>query len=116
MIVEKHSKEPIGTIEVVSISKKNKVCELGINIGSSWWGKGYATESLKVTSLFLLNEVGFYVVEAKHRSENIGCGKALQKAGMKFEGTLRSRRIDKKDGHRDDLNYYSISKDDLLVK
>lgn len=56
------------------------------------------------------------VVDAKHRTENVACGKALQRAGMKFEGTLRSRRVDKNDGHRDDLNYYSVTKEDLYLK
>lgn len=44
---------------------------------------------------------------------NPGSGKVMEKSGMKFEGYLRSRVLDK-DGIRNDLGYYSITKDEYF--
>ena len=48
-------------------------------------------------------------------SNNIGSGKVIAKAGMKFEGFLRNRIVDK-DGIRNDLGAYSITKEEYFQK
>jgi len=113
IIEVKDTQEVIGTIEVVNILNKHEICEIGINIGKPWWGKGYASESIKRVCEYLLNEVKIRLIEGKCREENIGSSKAMQKAGFIYEGTLRKRRIDKNDGHIDNLMIYSITKEEL---
>lgn len=46
-------------------------------------------------------------------SNNPASGKVMEKSGMKYVGNLRSRIIDK-DGLRNDLISYSITKDEYF--
>ena len=53
----------------------------------------------KIYIKFLFEECDAEVVYAEYMSNNIGSGKVMAKAGMKFEGFLRNRIVDK-DGIR----------------
>ena len=46
---------------------------------------------------------------------NPASGKVMEKAGMKFEGVLKSRVVDK-DNKRNDLVSYAITKEDYFNK
>lgn len=112
-IVEtKDTHEVIGSICEEGKSVKHKTISLGYCYGSKFWNKGYASEVLKRVIEYLLNEEDFYLVEANHRSSNPASGKVMQKAGMKYDGTLRERRINP-DGSRADMVCYSIKKEEL---
>lgn len=97
----------IGTIDIVNQSNKQKTCEIGYCYGSKFWGKGYGTEALRKVLDFLLNEVGFELVEARHLITNPASGRVMEKAGMKYDATLRSRYIDPNTLERTDLKIYS---------
>lgn len=109
----KSTHEIIGNINVIEISKKHNNCEVGYVYGSKFWGNGYASESLKRVLEFLLNECEFHLVEAKHHACNPASGRVMEKAGMKKEGILRERRVNKIKNGYDDLVIYSITKLDL---
>ena len=114
-IVElKSTHELIGTIDVMGKKYfKYNVCEIGYCYGEKFWNKGYASESLKRVIEFLFEEAGFEVIYADHMSNNPVSGKVMEKSGMKKEGILRGRMIDK-DGIRNDLISYSITKDEYF--
>lgn len=101
----------IGTIDVVHQSIKEKTCEIGYCYGSKFWGHGYATEALKKVMDFLFNEVGFYLIEARHLVNNPASGRVMEKAGMKYEATLRDRFVDKETLGRASVKVYSKIKD-----
>ena len=112
-IVEtKDTHEVIGSIMEESKSLKNKTISLAYGYGSKYWNKGYATEALRRVIEYLLTEQDFYLVEASHRSSNPASGRVMEKAGMKYDGTLRDRKINP-DGTRADVICYSIKKDEL---
>lgn len=102
----------IGTIDVVHKSIDNKKCEIGYCYGSKFWGKGYATEALKIVINFLLNDVGFELIEAICLVTNPASGKVMEKAGMKYDATLRKRYIDPLTENRVDCMVYSIMKEE----
>ena len=112
-IVElKDTKEVIGTIDVCN--KKFlcfSSCEIGYCYGDSFWNKGYATEALKRVIKFLFEEVEVETIWADHASNNPASGKVMKKSGMTYEGIQRSRIIDK-EGLRNDLISYSITKEE----
>lgn len=59
------------------------------------------------------NDCKIHLIEAKHHASNPASGRVMEKAGMKKDGILRERRINKiKEGY-DDLIVYSIIKSDL---
>lgn len=101
----------IGTIDVVHKSIKQGTAEIGYAYGSKYWGNGYGTEALTKVIDYLLNEVGFDLIEAKHLVNNPASGRVMEKAGMKYEATLRSRMIDPVTNERTDLKVYSIMKE-----
>ncbi|MCI9585423.1 MAG: GNAT family N-acetyltransferase [Bacilli bacterium] len=113
-IEDKKLKQVIGSIGVVNGNDKFKVYEIGYAIGSKWWSKGYMTESLKEVIKFLFEEVGAETIHAKHLSENPASGKVMIKCGMKFEGTLRNRKIDKNTNRHSNLESYSILREEYL--
>ena len=79
--------------------------EVGYCYGSRYWGNGYASEALTQVVNYLHN-IGFVTVYAQHFESNKASGKVMQNAGMQFEGTLKSRVINKL-GEREDVCIYS---------
>lgn len=116
-IVElKETNELIGSISVVKNHKENLNCEVGYCYGSKYWGKGYATEALKVVINYLLNECNYHLVEAYHISGNPASGKVMKKSGMKKDAILRDRKINKYTKELNDEIVYSITKEELKIK
>ena len=103
----------IGTIDVVHKSIREKTAEIGYCYGSKYWGNGYGTEALTRVIDYLLNDVEFDLLEAKHFVTNPASGRVMEKSGMKYETILRSRMIDQYTGERVDLKVYSIMREDL---
>ena len=108
----KDTHEIIGNICEEGKNLKHKTISVGYCYGSKYWNNGYASEALRRVIEYLLTEQDFYLVEANHRSSNPASGRVMQKSGMKYDGTLRERRIDI-DGTRADMLYYSITKNEL---
>ena len=108
----KDTHEIIGNICEEGKNLKHKTISVGYCYGSKYWNNGYASEALRRVIEYLLTEQDFYLVEANHRSSNPASGRVMQKAGMKYDGTLRERRINL-DGTRADMIYYSITKNEL---
>ena len=112
----KDTNELIGDISVFEIRKKHLNCEIGYSYGSKFWGKGYATEALRVILEYLLNECEFHLVEAKHQILNPASGRVMEKVGMKKDAVLRQRRINKITKQINDLVVYSITKKEFNKK
>ena len=108
----KESGDIVGDISVIAINEDTESVELGYGIGSRWWGKGITAEAGKALIKFFFEEVGARRVFAKHAVENPNSGKAMQKMGMKYEGTLR--QSDKCNQGIVDVAYYSILKDEYF--
>lgn len=112
IMVLKETNEPIGAIAVVKEKEVKKIAELGACIGKKWWGKGYTAEALKKVVDFLLDDVNYNRIEAVHVIDNPNSGKAMIKAGFKYEGILRQRGLNK-NKENIDLAMYSILKSDI---
>lgn len=114
IVEERKTKEVIGTIDIPS--KKWLIygaCEIGYCYGEKYWNKGYATQALKRVIQFLFEEVEAEVIFADHMSNNPASGCVMKKSGMTYDGTLRGRTVDK-DGVRNDLVSYSITKEEYF--
>ena len=112
LVIEKYSQTVVGSITAVKVDDVNKTIAVGYCFGSRWWNKGFATETLKRVIKFFFEEVGVETIYANHLSSNIASGKVMKKAGIKFEGTLRNRMIDKISNKPMGLEAYSIIKED----
>lgn len=83
----------------------HKRAELGYWIGKEYWGNGYATEAAIAVIDYAFSR-GVNRVFAEHYHTNPASGRVLQKAGMKYEGTLRQQMI--KWGEPVDCLVYSL--------
>jgi len=63
--------------------------ELGYVLAKDSWGFGYATEVARCLIAFGFNELGLDQITAICDPENHASARVLEKAGMRFEGTLR---------------------------
>ena len=83
----KETKEPIGSIGAFGRNEKAKSVEIGYCIGRAYWHKGYTSEAVAAVMKFLLEEVGFSRIEARHDPKNPRSGGVMKKCGLRYEGT-----------------------------
>ena len=86
----KESGAVIGNISVVHLDEKVEGAEIGYCMSRAFWGKELMPEALKAVMDFLFDEAGLNRVAAYHDSNNPKSGRVMDKAGMKYEGTLRA--------------------------
>lgn len=90
-IVQKSDQTLIGSIAILGVSELDESGEIGYCMGKNWWGIGLMTEAAKAVIAYAFQKVGLHRVEAYHSVNNPASGRVMQKAGMKFEGTLRGK-------------------------
>ena len=110
-IVPKDLGEPIGSLSVVHMNERSGEAELGYCIGRAWWGRGYVPEAVRAVIGFLIRDVGFYRVFARHDTRNPNSGRVMQKSGMRFEGVQRGAGLC--NAGRGDLAVYSILAEEI---
>ena len=113
VITLKDDNIPIGNISVNGIEKKHNYCNVGYVILYDYWGKGYASEALKVVSDYLLDS-GYYLVECSCNELNKQSSRVMEKAGFKKDGYIANRRLNK-DGSYSGVEYYSKTKEKLTI-
>jgi len=79
----------IGSIGLFDIDKESESCEIGYSLGSRWWGKGYATESVNAVLRYAFESIRLHRVQATYHPDNRASARVLDKVGMKYEGTIR---------------------------
>lgn len=112
IVGKKDTNEVIGMVDVINKNLQYMTAEVGYCYGSKYWGNGYASEALTEVVNYLHN-IGFITVYAQHFKSNGASGKVMQNAGMEYEGTLKSRVINKL-GNREDVCIYSSVKDNKI--
>lgn len=80
----------IGNIKLGPIDNNHRVGDIGIVIGEkSCWGKGYATEAVKLLSDYAFRKLKLHKLTAGAYLDNVGSSKAFLKAGFFEEGIRR---------------------------
>lgn len=83
----------VGTISICEVNTHHGIGELGIVIGEKeYWGKGVATEAIKILLEFL-PELKLRRIVAELEEGNNGLVKALEKNGFKKECVCEASRI-----------------------
>ncbi len=101
-IEENEGHAHIGNIKIGNINWHHRYADVGYFIGQKGlWGKGLATEAIRLATDFAIKELGIYHVRAGVYEENVGSIKALRKAGYAFDGIWSGQLIDgdKRTGH-----------------
>jgi len=84
--------------------------ELGYWIGVPFWGNGYATEAVGSVIDWGFETLGLERIYGQHLAGNEASGRVMQKAGLRYEGTLRHCVL--KDGTHYDTPMYAILRGD----
>jgi [ribosomal protein S5]-alanine N-acetyltransferase len=85
------SKTVIGAIRFNHFDKRWKAGEVGYELHPDWWGRGLMTEALRIVvpcghRVFRLNRIEAWTLPGNKASDRV-----LEKAGFRYEGTLRQR-------------------------
>ena len=102
--------EVIGTIGFVWYSTENRSAELGYSFARQYWNRGYATQSLKAVIDIVFRSLPLNRLEAQHDVRNLASGRVMQKSGLRQEGILRGRVLNK--GEFADVALYAILRSD----
>jgi [ribosomal protein S5]-alanine N-acetyltransferase len=98
----------IGIVTKTNIYRKN--IEIGFFISEKFWGKGIATRAIKAIVSYAFSEFDINRVYAEVFSDNAGSRRALEKAGLKLEATLK-KNIIKNDVIKDSCIYSLLRED-----
>jgi len=104
--------EAEGVVGAISLHLilKHRRAELGYWVGQPFWNRGYATEAVRAVLAFGFETLGLNRIHAAHLSRNPASGRVMQKAGMRFEGTLREHVV--KAGRLEDLAEFALLRTD----
>lgn len=93
-IFDKETGKHIGNIKIGSINPYHKYADIGFLIGEkSYWGKGLATEAIKLATDFAFNTLKLHKLWGGLYSPNIGSLRAFQKNGYEQEGVKKSQYL-----------------------
>jgi RimJ/RimL family protein N-acetyltransferase len=84
-IVLKETGVVIGIVSFKKIDMKNKCAEIGFWLGKKYWGKGLATEAVRLALKFGFTELELNRIYAWTFEKNIGSRKVMEKCGLKLE-------------------------------
>jgi len=93
------------------VMKDVGIAEIGYWIGVPFWNRGYATEAAREVLRYGFEECGLHRIFAGYFTRNAASGRVMQKAGMKYEGTLRHHAH--KWGEYQDVAFYGVLRDEF---
>ncbi|MBA3341088.1 MAG: GNAT family N-acetyltransferase [Gemmatimonadaceae bacterium] len=104
-IVEAGGGRHVGNIKLGAINWRHLHADISYFIGEhDAWGRGVATEAIRVATRFAFERLGLHRVQAVVYADNSGSATALERAGYAREGVARLKvRIG--DGWTDQLAY-----------
>jgi len=108
-IIEKASEGFAGCMGIHPLPAHNRA-EVGYWIGLPYWGRGLATAALRLIVQFGFEELGLNRIGAGHLPGNLASGRVMQKANMRYEGTLRGALLHR--GEYKDEVWYAILRSD----
>lgn len=103
----------VGIIEALDFNQKVNMVTIGYFLPESHWGKGIATEAVKILLDFLFIDVNVNRVQAEVMPLNENSKKVLLKNGFIQEGTLRQATLWSGKGIID-IEMYSILREDYV--
>jgi RimJ/RimL family protein N-acetyltransferase len=103
----------IGLVGLKDINYVNQSAEFYVIIGDrTIQGRGYGTEATKLMFQYGFMELNLNRIQTQDMEGNIGGWRADEKAGMKYEGTLR--QVILRFGKYHDVRVYSILRSEYL--
>lgn len=96
----------VGCVSLHRFHAQCRRAELGYLLGRRAWGRGYATEALRLALDHAFGPLGLHRIEADTDPRNTRSTALLERVGFTREGVLRERWI--VDGEVSDTAYYGL--------
>jgi RimJ/RimL family protein N-acetyltransferase len=91
-IVLRKDNRHIGNIKIGPINWIHRFADVALIIGEKkCWGKGYATEAIRLVSDYAFNKLNLHKLTSGCYDVNKGSAKCFQKAGFYIEGQRKSQ-------------------------
>ncbi len=104
----------IGLVGLKDINVLNQSAEFYNIIDEAFWGKGYGTECTELMIRYGFMELNLNRIQTQDMEENIGGQRADEKAGFKYEGTLRE--VIPRFGKFHNVRVYSMLRSEYIEK
>ena len=98
-----------GIITKTNIYRKN--VEIGFFVSEKFWGKGIASKAIRASIPYAFENFDIVRIYAEVFSDNLASRRALEKAGLKLEASIRQNII--KNGIIKDSCIYSVLKEEF---
>ena len=98
----------IGVFRQQNIHRQT--AEMGYYIAEEYWGKGIMTDAVKQICEYVFKNSDILRIYAEPFAYNIGSCRVLEKAGFRYEGTLRNNAV--KNGKVIDMKMYSLLREE----
>jgi RimJ/RimL family protein N-acetyltransferase len=93
-ICDSDTHKHIGNIKLGPINWIHRYADISLLVGDkSYWGKGIATEAIRLVTEFAFYSLNLHKVKAGCYAMNIGSRKAFEKVGFVLEGELKKQWI-----------------------
>lgn len=83
----------------------SQTAEIGYYIAEPYWGRGIMTDAVKQLCEYVFSHSNIIRLYAEPFAFNLGSCRVLEKAGFRYEGTLRSNAV--KNGRVIDMKLYA---------
>lgn len=104
-IIETKTNQIIGSCGFNTLDYENRKAEIGYELDSPFWGRGYGTEAVSCLVDYAFTQLHFTRIEAEVAPENLQSIKVLQKLHFTLEETCRKSKKSK--GQSTGLHIYS---------
>ncbi len=91
IIEDRASGDLLGAIRFNSIDRHARCAELGYELHPSAWGKGLMSEAARAVVRYGFDRFALNRIEAWTLPGNAASDRVLEKAGFRYEGTLRQK-------------------------
>lgn len=88
-VILKSENRVIGGCGLRVINPTLRIGDLGYGFNRVYWGKGYATETVKALVAFGFSKLKLHRLWATCDAQNKASARVLEKAGLRFEGLMR---------------------------
>lgn len=110
----KENNRLIGLVGLKDINLLNQSSEFYVILDRSVHGKGYGTEATRLMIQYGFMELNLNRIQTQDMEENIGGWRADEKAGFKYEGTIREAIM--RFGTYHDVRIYSILRREFMER
>lgn len=93
VIIRKADGAFLGTCGYHKWDKNNNICEIGYDLSSDYWGRGYMTEALKAAIKVGFENMGLNRIQGFVHVQNEKSVNLLLKLGFKQEGIIRDKHF-----------------------